>query len=228
MTASGYGYLSPNTANVKAGNYGLEGIAAYNNFKVQGEWSKTDYQSQHMTDTNSTIDGVMKANVDTWYAEALWLVTGEKYADMYKKGAFGSLKPKSEFNLDSNSGTGAVELGFRVDAFDVSDTYALGNSRFQGAVPNRTNANEYNKCNNTLGANCDGGAKSYTASVRWVWNPNILFKANWTYTKFDDAIGPIDILGAKYALNGQVERTSSNIKAIDSENLLMIRGQYMF
>jgi len=37
MTASGYGYLSPNTANVKAGNYGLEGIAAYNNFKVQGE-----------------------------------------------------------------------------------------------------------------------------------------------------------------------------------------------
>ena len=225
LANTGYGYNCANTADVKANNYGLEGIAAYNNFKLQGEWSNTDYSSQ----VYSTLGtGTMKASTDTWYAEALWIVTGEKYADAYKKGAFGALKPKNEFDFDSSTGWGLWELGARVDAFDVSDTSATGESRFQGAVPNATNAREFNKCANSGSVGCDGGAKSYTASVKWVMTPNMLIKANWTYTDFDNAILPIDILAAKYTAGGQAERSLANNKPIDHENLLMIRGQYMF
>ena len=52
-------------------------------------------------------------------------------------------------------------------------------------------------------------------------NPNMLIKGNYTHTNFDDAFAPIDI-------GTTANRTSSNIKNIGHENLLMIRGQYMF
>ena len=33
-------------------------------------------------------------DTENWYAEALWAITGEAYADAYKGGIFGGLKPK--------------------------------------------------------------------------------------------------------------------------------------
>ena len=209
-----YHVNSPNAADAHADNIGLEGILAYNNFKLQGEYSSAFYKA-----TSSGGDAI-KADVDTWYAEALWLVTGEKYADAYKKGAFGLLKPKNEFNMDTGSGLGLWEIGARIDSFDVRNTSATSvvGARFQGTVDTKA-ANPSDTCTGTGGTGCGGGAKSYTASIKWVMNPNMLIKANYTYTDFDNAFAPIDI--------GQT-RSSSTIKAIDHENLLMVRGQYMF
>jgi len=228
----GYNVASPNTANVKANNYGLEGIAAYNNFKLQGEYAQTRYDAAM---TGSTTSATMGADVETWYAEALWMVTGEKYADAYKKGAFGALKPKSEFNLESGTGAGLIELGFRLDSFDVTDTFATGKSRFQGATQNVTtgSSSNYGECTASSGAGCTGGAKSYTASVKWIWTPNLLWKLNYTHTSFDNPLYPIDILGKADTVNnqgasGSTRQTAGNIKSFDSENLLMLRGQWMF
>ena len=215
LTTSTYGTASPNTSDAHADNVGVEGILAYNNFKLQGEYSSAFYKA------NSTGGDSIAADVDTWYAEGLWLVTGEKYADAYKKGAFGLLKPKNEFNMDTGSGLGLWELGFRVDAFDVKNTSftnTTGSTRFQGAV-NTYAAGIHDTCNGTGGAGCGGGAQSYTASIKWVMNPNMLIKGNYTHTNFDDAFAPIDI---------GTTRTAATIKNIGHENLLMIRGQYMF
>jgi phosphate-selective porin OprO and OprP len=230
-----YGVTNPESASVKNNTYGLEGILAYNNFKLQGEYANSDYEASSTgraskTDITPSTE-YMKANVDTWYAEALWLVTGEKYSDSYKKGAFGTIKPKNEFNMDTGSGTGAIELGFRVDAFDVSDTSisGVGNiSRFQGAIDASKKDSAYVACSTTGRTNCDGGAKSYTAGVKWIWNPNLLWKLNYTYTDFDHAFAPIDI-GAKEAATNQLPVRGSTVnKLIDHEDLLMVRAQYSF
>ena len=227
-----YHVASPNATNAHADNVGLEGILAYNNFKLQGEYSQANYKAS----ATSGADAI-QAKVDTWYAEALWIITGEKYSDAYKKGAFGLLKPKNEFNMDTGSGYGLWELGFRVDAFDVSNTSltATNGTRFQGTTDGLTpgvTSGKIDTCsaapsggsataNSTTGAGCGGGAQSYTGSIKWVMNPNMLIKANYTYTKFDNAFAPIDI-GATRNI------TTPTVNLIDHENLLMIRGQYMF
>jgi len=225
-----YHMNSNNTASVHSDNVGLEAIAAYTNFKLQGEYSSAFYKA------HSTGGDQIRADVDTWYAEALWIMTGEKYSDAYKKGAFGLVKPKNEFNMDTGSGLGLWELGLRMDAFDVSNTSianTVGNSsvtgsRFQGAVDNLSA--KKTSCASTDGgggsavtqdgSGCGGGAKSYTASIKWVMNPNMLIKANWTHTKFDNEFAPIDA--------GTSRTIGTNTKAINTEDLLMIRGQYMF
>jgi len=219
MTSTAYHVNSPNATNAHADNVGIEGILAYNNFKVQGEYSQSQFKASSTTGADA-----IKADVDTWYAEALWIVTGEKYADAYKKGAFGLVKPKNEFNMDTGSGYGLWELGFRVDAFDVKNTSmtATNGTRIQGTNNNLAPGTGTDTCANTstTGAGCGGGAQSYTGSIKWVMNPNMLIKANYTYTKFDDAFSPIDI--------GQTRTQGTTVNKIDSENLLMIRGQYMF
>lgn len=240
-TSAGYNVVSPNTSSVHSDNIGIEGILAYNSIKFQGEYSQAYYEA---TDRGayygSAASGIagskMQADVDTWYAEVLWLVSGEKYADFYKKGAFGSIKPKSEFNMDTGSGYGAWELGFRVDAFDVSNTSSVGskNSRFQGTGGYAT-ANAFkdecagDKYGVMTTGGCNGGAKSYTAGVKWVMNPNMLIKGSYTYTDFDDAFYPVDV-GTKdtATINGGAVRSAANLKKIDHEDLLMIRGQWMF
>jgi phosphate-selective porin OprO/OprP len=221
-----YGMNSGTTASVHSDNIGLEAIAAYNNFKLQGEYSSAFYKA------NSNGGDSIKADVDTWYAEALWIMTGEKYSDAYKKGAFGLVKPKNEFTMDTGSGLGLWEIGVRMDAFDVSNTAATNvtnaggsviGTRFQGSVDNldskKTTCLGTSTAALSDGSGCGGGAKSYTASIKWVMNPNMLIKANWTHTKFDNEFAPIDLANS---------RSVANTKPIDTEDLLMVRGQWMF
>jgi phosphate-selective porin OprO/OprP len=58
------------------------------------------------------------------------------------------------------------------------------------------------------------GAKTYTAGVRWILNPNVVVKGNYSYTKFDHEFAPIDI--------------TSSTRNVSDEKLFMIRTQYMF
>jgi len=234
-TTTGYSLNSPNTSSVHVDNVGLEGIGTYKNFKLQGEFSQASYAAR---DAGATAkDGIngsnIGADINTWYAEALWIVTGESYADFYKKGAFGTLKPKSEFNMDTGTGLGLWEVGFRVHSFDVNNTYNTGSakSRFQGTT-NTWTTGKIDECtysssgsSSTLigGGNCGGGAKSYTAGIKWVMNPNMLVKVNYTHTKFDNAFYAVDV-GSK--VSGV--RSTTSLNTIDNEDLVMIRGQYSF
>jgi len=239
---AGYNTLSPTTASVHTDRYGLEGILAWNNFKLQGEYSNAYYKAT--SQGASGVSGVLsestaKADVETWYAEALWIMTGEKYSDAYKKGVMGALKPSKEFNMDTGTGMGLWELGFRADRFDVYNTSNTGTdkTRFQGATDGvTTNATaskgKIDECSytgsgvNTVAGSCNGGATSYTAGIKWVWNPNMLIKATYTYTDYDNAFYPIDI-GAKNIRASGIT-PASDLKKIDHEDLFMIRGQYMF
>jgi phosphate-selective porin OprO and OprP len=218
----GYGTRSATDAEVQAYATGLEMAATYKNFKIQGEYTTQDYHAKH-ENTSNYVDLGLNAG----YISALWMLTGESYADVYKKGAWGTIKPKEEFNLDSFTGLGAWEFGLRYDQFSVDDTqlaYGPGTngaaapsgnkSRFQGACSNQTNDNN----TGLAGSTC--GAKSYTAGIKWIINPNVRVMTNYTYTKFDNAFAPIDVTNA-------AADASASYK-MPSEKVLMMRTQFAF
>jgi phosphate-selective porin OprO/OprP len=182
-------------ASVEQRAYGLEGIFATGPFKLMGEFSSGDYKA--VQGTNST-----QYDTKTYYLEAGYFITGEKYAGSYKNGVFSSFKPNNDFDLDKGQ-WGAIELGLRGEAFEVDNaafTTALtgtGAGRIQGSV-----------------RGTEAGAKTYTAGIRWILNPNMVIKANYAQTNFDYAFTPIDITSAT--------------AVVDKERMVTVRTQFMF
>jgi phosphate-selective porin OprO/OprP len=202
-----YSCPSEYQAQVQQRAIGLEGIFATGPFKLMGEYSQGDYKGTLNATTNS-----VSYDTKTYYLEAGYFITGEKYADSYKGGVFSSFKPKNEFDLDKGN-LGAIELAFRAEGFDVDDARISG-GRLQGNLSSYTNATTYN-ANANNGASPSSGAKTYTAGIRWILNPNLVIKANYAQTNLDNAFAPLDVVGVTGA-------------SIDKERLLSFRTQFMF
>lgn len=150
--------------NVSRTRYGLEGAAAFGPVKLQSEWIRASYDVA----TKGELD------VDAWYAEALWLITGEKYADSYKLGKFDRIKPLSDFNPDSvKSGMGAWEIGVRYSDFDATDF------RNAGLITS------------TKMAQVD----SWTLGLKWIPTPNTRILLNYVDTSFDKAHSATGVTG---------------------------------
>lgn len=98
---------------------GIEAAVAYGPFKLQSEWAKVGYDFDK-TGTTATDDSL---DIDTWYAQAVWNITGEPWAGMYKGGAWGGLKPKNDFN-PNGSGWGAWQVGVRYSKFEADEGFA--------------------------------------------------------------------------------------------------------
>jgi phosphate-selective porin OprO/OprP len=218
--------LSDETFQAKAKALGLEAIIANGPFKIQGEYGR----SSHKANFRGTTDTKMDMDAETAYVEALWLVTGERYSDFYKKGVFGGIKPKNDFDVDGGSGWGALELGFRVEAYKVDDgkienyssVYGQG-TRYQGSLSCATGDTVQN--NGAAQANvtgCTSGAQTYTAGLKWILNPNVQFKLNYMHTNFNNAWQHYDVNPTS------TPAISSTIPYINKENLLMFRTQYAF
>jgi len=155
--------LTANTVNtgIDRERYGLEGIAAYGPFKVQSEWIRNDFKG-----TKNAGSVAFDNSIDAYYVEALYLITGEKYADFYKGGAFGGIKPKSEFNPDTGSGYGAWEVGYRYSNIDATDFANL-------VTPGTTSALK---------------AHTHIAQLKWVPNNNTRILLDYVQTKFGNGI----------------------------------------
>ena len=198
ISSASYNTVADKTAQIENKAYGLEFAAAQGPFKLQGEYTAQTFDASH------DQGGTLKADVKAYYAEALWMITGENYADWYKNGVWGAVKPKSNYDFETGKGNGAWELGLRFDAFDVDDTKitagTTNKSRFQGSTDGS-------------GTGSEGGAKTYTAGLKWVLNPNMRMMLNYTHTKYDTAFAPIDV---------------SSGKVNDKEDLLMLRTQVAF
>jgi len=202
-----YSCPSEYQAQVKQRAIGLEGIFATGPFKLMGEYSAGDYKGTQGTNEVSY-------DTKTYYLEAGYFITGEKYADSYKGGVFSSFKPKNEFDLDKGN-LGAIELAFRAEGFDVDDARISG-GRLQGNLSQyaKTGSTVYNE-NSVAGNSPTSGAKTYTAGIRWILNPNLVIKANYAQTNLDNAFAPLDVTGVTGT-------------PIDRERLLSFRTQFMF
>ena len=211
---SGLADPSTSTSQIKSQVLGLEGILAYNNFKLQGEFAKGDFKADSGTGALVGTRGTEIFNLDTraWYAEALWLATGEKYSGAYKAGTFGAIKPNNDFDPD-NGKWGAWELGLKVEEYKVDNmsvnAVALG-TRAQGSL----------SCASTGTANtvalinaCESKSKTYTAGIKWILNPNARVLANYSRTNFGNDWEHFDL---------------DDAKLMKHEDIFMVRSQFAF
>jgi phosphate-selective porin OprO and OprP len=141
----------------------LEASLAWNQFKLQAESMTVNIKPD-----SGTVVGagpLTEAEIKTHYAEALWLITGEKYADAYRGGAYGAIKPNTAFKKGAD-GWGAFEVGVRFSKLDADDF-----------APTATSSN---------------GAKATTIGLKWIANTNTRVYLNHINTKFDQ---PITVVG---------------------------------
>lgn len=190
--------------NIDRSRLGLEGVVAYGPFKVQAEWM----QQNNEFSTQAAVGGVKRnydLDTENWYAEALWAITGEAYADAYKGGAFGGLKPKNDFDPTTFKG-GLWELGLRYSEFDASDYNASGVGNGVGTADAKINTK----------AAGFAKADSWTAGVKFLPTANTRLMLNYVTTDFNDVIG------------GATGGIIVNNKRVDDEKALIMRAQWMF
>jgi phosphate-selective porin OprO/OprP len=162
-------------AEVNTKAYGLELAGAFGPFKFQSEYVDATVDATSPTTTAGTASNSVNADVKAYYVEALYMLTGENYAEWYKNGAWGGIKPKQNFDMETGKGKGAWEIGLRYDAYDVNSV-AISGGRSQGS----TNINN------------GGGANTYTAGLKWQLTPNMRVLANYSHTKFDNIFTAVD------------------------------------
>lgn len=182
---------------------GFEGALAYNQFKLQGEWLR---QNNDFKTNKSHYD----LDTDAYYLQALWAITGEKYADIYKNGVFGGIKPLKDFNPKTFSG-GAWELGLRFSKLDASDYNTAGIE--QGTV--KGGAGSADAAITTKAAGF-AEAKAYTAGIKFYPNSNTRFMLNYVKTDYSNVIG------------GTTGGIIINNKRVDDEKAVIMRAQWMF
>lgn len=173
---------------------GYETALAYKSIKFQSE-----YISESFEGTGYSRD------IDSWYATAMWNVTGEKFTDMYKEGVFGRLKPKQNYK-SGGEGWGALQLGLRYSSFDASDfkrTNAVGTGVLLN-IPNTT-------ADGLLVAT--NQADAWTLGANWILNPNVRLTANYISTHYATPI---------------LVRINGINKTLDGENALTMRAQFDF
>jgi phosphate-selective porin OprO/OprP len=185
---------------VKRQRKGLEVALAYGPVKLQSEFVKVNYSGAIPTESYDR-------DVTVNYLEAMWLVTGERYADSYKTGTFGRISPNSNFAVGSG-GWGAFEIGLRISRFDATDfngTNTAGTGRFAAqtgaATPLLTMPT--NKANAT------------TLGLKWILNPNFKFYLNYVRTKFDTDITVNPNYGGLPAANASDEKAITFRAAVD-------------
>jgi phosphate-selective porin OprO/OprP len=221
-STGGQSHLANGTSEVKSQALGLETILAYKNFKFQGEFAKADFKASSGAGTNGSSDlpvaGRETYSLDTeaWYAEALWLATGEKYADAYKGGAFSSIKPINDFDID-NGKWGAWEFGLKYEQYKVDNMNAnsiLFGSRAQGTLSCSTNGSATSITTAPGNINgCESKSNTLTAGIKWILNPNARVLLNYSRTSFGNGWEHFDI---------------QDSKLMNKEDILMVRTQYAF
>jgi len=154
----------------------LEAAAVFGPVKLQSEWWQAEYEGS----TPVPYDRKLEA----YYVSLGWMLTGEAYADSYRNGVFGRLKPRNNFSADKGA-WGAWELGLRYSSFDGSD-FTPTNTAGTGVLPVNTSTAK---------------ADAYTAQLKWLPNAYTRFLVNYVYTSFDT---PITVNGV----------TTSNEKAL--------------
>lgn len=195
------GVASEFAADVDQTLFGLEYALARGPLKLQGEWVRANYDASNPVRVLNTSNETVKGDVDTYYLQAMWNITGEKWSDMYRGGIFRGVTPNNNFR--PGSGWGAWQLGVRYSKFDASDIQVSGT---RSRVQSGTGA--------TSGA-MNSEVDSYGIGVNWILNPMSRLMFEWTRTDFGGATLPLDV-------------NATGSKGITKEDLFSFRAQVMF
>ena len=188
---------------------GLEAIFASGPFKLQGEYTKGNFEGINPQGLNTA-----EADINSYYITAAYILTGESYASSYKGGKMGGLKAANPFSMESGKGIGLWEVAARYQKLDISDininqgNMASGETRYRGSSNCASIRETYSSCSNG-----SSGADQWSLGLKWAANPNVLVKGSIEHTSFDNEMYIADVVSPR---------------AIDSETLATVRMQYMF
>ena len=200
-----YNASANNAASVTQMMAGLELALANGPYKFQTEYAVTNRDATHpgvlLSGTTAT-NASLEAKAKTMYAEFMYNVTGEGWADAYKTGAFSGIKPKSNFNY--GTGGGAWQVGLRYSSYDASDTIegTGGLSTTSAPITNLTRQQNSAKAN------------TVTLAANWILNPNARVMFNVSQTRFGTAVEALD--------------TASDSSTTKSETVVSVRTQINF
>jgi phosphate-selective porin OprO/OprP len=213
-----YGAVGNNVINVDKDTKGLELAVAYGPFKVQAESANSKYNAKTTRyDGASALTAsaaALNSTVKTQYVALVYNITGEDFAKSYSKGAFGGIKPASEFMKDYGgvvgNGTGAWQVGYRYSKYAVtvdeaasltsgSTTYTLtdGSTSSKSRYQNSPTAN------------------TSTYSLNWILNSNARVMFNYSRTKFGSAV---ELLDTDYG----------SLSSTTKEDIISVRTQINF
>jgi len=172
----------------------LESTVAYGPVKVQGEY----WQSRYESNPGGTYD----RKLDAYYVSLGWMITGEAYADSYRNGVYGRLRPRNNFSMEDGGGWGAWEFAVRYSDFDGGDfttTNAAGTGVLGAGAPTLTPPV-------TVSTN---KADAYTIQLKWLPNAYTRFLVNYVKTNFDTPV-------------------TANGVTTDNEKAITLRAQFDF
>jgi phosphate-selective porin OprO/OprP len=153
--------------------YGLEAILARGPVKLQGEYLSARYSGERI----AAPVGGFERDLSGYYVSAMWLITGERYADAYRDSIIARIRPRNNFSWKDGT-WGAWELGLRYSTFDGSD-FSTGNPDFTGRPSTSSTA---------LVQTVATEAQAYTFGIKWLPNPYVRFLFNYIRTEFDEDI----------------------------------------
>jgi phosphate-selective porin OprO/OprP len=201
-TQTGANQVSEFGVNVDQTLAGLEFALARNTLKFQGEWVRANYAAANLIGANQRVKG----DVDTYYLQAVWNITGEKWSDMYRSGVFRGVTPNNNFKL--GSGWGAWQVGLRWSQYDATDVRVSGaGAREQSGTNPQVGITDSSDMNDRV--------NSYGIGVNWILNPMTRMMFEWTRTDFGGLTLPLDVSGTG----------STGVK---SEDIFSFRAQVMF
>ncbi len=208
----GYSLNAADAAQIDRKLLGFELAAAYGPTKLQYERTEGDYTASSYKSTansNTQTPTSSKGKVKVEYLELMHNITGESWAGTYKSGVVGGIRPNSPFKFSDMSGTGAWQIGLRFSRYDASD---FGANASGGGTKYGT-GDQYE---------VEGSPKGNTTTIglNWVLNANARIMLNYSMTRFDTALVPVDVRTPT--------GTTQSTNKIDSEKIISLRTQINF
>jgi len=231
LIASDYGQSANNAITVNQKMRGVELAGARGPFKFQMETFNSKYDAkggfQDLTSTtpSSPAAHAMGVQVKADYMEFMYNITGESWAEAYKGGAFGGIKPKTNFMTDYGgvvgNGTGAWQVGFRASKYSAN----------LPVTPSTSNCTATTSCENNVTTGASGigsrvqnaeSAKTNTYALNWILNSNARIMFNYAETKFGHNVVLLDVNKSTntYGVTGS--------GTTDKERVISVRSQFNF
>jgi phosphate-selective porin OprO/OprP len=171
--ANGFSAASATNNGYDLNRKALEAAIAYGPVKFQSEYIKADFEPDGNTPLVTGAIAGKDYSIDAWYAAVTWMITGENYADTYKDGLWGRIKPKNDFVAPGAPGWGAWEVGARYSKLDASDFEKAQTAAVYNVTTTPKTVGVFNE------------ADAWTVGLKWIPNPNVRYMLDYIDTNMD-------------------------------------------